>query len=212
MLKAMDEDIEKKKKALVGFWLSVPEKEGCMRLLHLLTADGFTAHMRKKEGNYVLWIEDYLAPVQKDPHGFLIENPQLTARLERELRRWPYNRKDGSVQVFPLLLTEAGRDGSEDVIAFIPGKRGDRPPYHEEYRYLTSGAFFYSNLESCVKQVIPEFDIYGMDYAVSPDQWDQIRETARMHGEYTAGVVNEIDQWIAETGMTDDPVLTIQCI
>ena len=206
-----DQEMERRKAALVGMGFIVPDRKTGLEIQQKMVADGFTVHMNnpfRKE--FRLLIADYLPPTTTDSDGFLIENDALAARIRRELRQEPYNRQDDSI--FPLLIDEQQRGSNEDVIGFIPGK-AEMPGYQMGYMYLPSKILWYSNLEFCIPKVIPGFDIYGCDYPVTWQQWQEIKAIADQHGVLSSGVAAELDHWLRNASDEScDPAMTIMCI
>lgn len=201
---------EQRKASLVGTGLFLPDSRMGREMLHKLTEDGFTAYMSNPRGKECrLWLTDYLPPATRDSDGFFIENDALANRIRRELRQYPYNRPDGDL--LPLLLTDVQRNGSEDVIGFAPGiitEHGYRP----DYKYITSNLFLLTNLEACIATIIPDFDIYGMGYAVRWKEWESVIQTAEKHGQYASAAVKELDDWLRRESSGDDPAMSILCI
>lgn len=202
---------EELKYSLVGTEIIVKKKNDARQLLSLLHKEGYSVYMSRTDNeSWRVTMYDYLQSARQNENGFFSENAQLLDCLRRELRREPYNRKDGDILHF--LLTEKERSGNEDVIGFCPGKQNRRAYYHTDYRYVTSGVFLYSNLEACIKLVIPGFDIYGNDRRLSWDEWEIVKKAGLNYGGNTAAAVQELDAWLQDASLESDTAMTVLCI
>lgn len=103
------------------------------------------------------------------------------------------------------------RNGHKDVISFIPGK-SEMPRYKDGNGYLASKILWCSNLKTCIRKVIPGFNIYALHYFVSWLQWREMKEIADKHGFYARKVAEEIDSWLHYVSDSGDPAMTIMCI
>ena len=206
-----EQEKERRKASLVGTGFILANSRMGREMQRKLTEEGFTVYMSNpKRQECRLWLADYLPPATRNSDGFFIENNALANRIRRELRQEPYNRTDGSF--LPLLLTDDQRNGSEDVIGFVPGRRMESG-YRPGYRYISSNVFLYTNFEACIHAAIPEFDIYGIGYTVSWKEWETIIQTAEKYSQYATAVARELDDWLRrELSENNNPAMSIMCI
>ena len=155
---------------------------------------------RNKLGGFRVIIDAYHPPVTRDEDGYFVEDDALDDRILYEMDR----ASEEAIDHF--FMTNQERGDSENCLQIVRGKwKGTF--WGDDKLYITPELLLYTNLEQAIRVVIPDFDVYGLDYTLSRDQWAIIKSIDK--GRYLKEAVDELAAWVDETA---DPVLTILCI
>ena len=191
-----------KEKYYVGQTLFAKDGKEGEKLFSELTEVGFYFTFRStRKGNVMFHIYAHLSPTERDKEGFFVENNALREHLE-------YESMDAFGKKLPghFFMTNQERGDSEKCLQFVKGKwAGDF--WGDDKLYITPELFLYTNLEQAIRTVIPDFDVYGFDYAISREQWAVI--TSIDKGQYLKQAVDELAAWVDEN---TDPVMMILCM